>query len=236
MENNAPNSEVVPREQQGPTQKGPEQSGIEGNSLEVLKSLAEVSAVFVGLTYIGGWSYVSSYYTAFGLNALELDLPLPLVCTTSLYVLFSAVWPLIAIAAIVGIGFWLHYFLRHLRRILTVIILALLLITAAVAGLSDGRRRARRDMLIDSNALPYVSFSVKIAKTDQPPCVEHETYGSFDCKLLLHSKGTYYFFTPIPRNTGSLTSVGSLNVYTLADSDISGIHLLRGLDRNAGAK
>jgi len=81
--------------------------------------------------------------------------------------------------------------------------------------------------------LPYVAFSTKLSKTDQPDCVDHETYGTSDCKLLLHSKGTYYFFTPIPKPKDAIIDVGSLNVYTLADSDVTGVHILRGLDRNA---
>jgi hypothetical protein len=88
-------------------------------------------------------------------------------------------------------------------------------------------------MLIDSSALPDVAFSSRLAKTDQPGCVDHETYGSSDCKLLLHSKGTYYFFTPIPNPRDALIEAGSLNVYTLADSDVTGVHISRGLDRNA---
>jgi hypothetical protein len=88
-------------------------------------------------------------------------------------------------------------------------------------------------MLIDSSELPNVGFSSRLVKTDQPNCVGHETYGSSDCKLLLHSKGTYYFFTPIPQPKDALIDVGGLNVYTLADSDVTGVHILRGLERNA---
>jgi hypothetical protein len=116
------------------------------------------------------------------------------------------------------------------------IALVLLFLAVSIAGFFRGKRRATDDMLMDSSELPYVAFSSRLAKTDQPPCVDYQTYGSLDCKLLLHSKGTYYFFTPVPTPRDALTSGGNLDVYTLADSDVTGVHIQRGLERNARGK
>jgi hypothetical protein len=204
-----------------------------GGSLAFLKSLAEVSSVCVGLAFVVGWSYLTAYYRTFGLNPLELDMPLPVVCTTAVFILYSAVWPILVVAAF-SLGWIL--FGRHVKRLhkgVTVVLLAALLFAASVSSAYLGRRHANDDMLVDSSELPYVAFSTKLSKTDQPDCVDHETYGTSDCKLLLHSKGTYYFFTPIPKPKDAIIDVGSLNVYTLADSDVTGVHILRGLDRNA---
>lgn len=100
--------------------------------------------------------------------------------------------------------------------------------------LIHGRQLANEDALLDSDELPYVAFASKLEKTDQPSCVEFKTYGSLDCKLLLHSKNTYYFFQPVPKaGEGSLKVLGSLSLYTLADSDVIGVHVLRGLNRKA---
>jgi hypothetical protein len=208
----------------------------EDESLAFLKNLAEASALFVGFTFIGGWSYLASYYRTFGLNAQELDLPLPVVCTTAIYVLFNARWPLFVVA-VLWIG-WIFFsrLLTRFRRSVTAVALAILLLTVPIAGALHGRQRATEDMLIDSSELPNVAFSSKLVRTDQPNCVDHETYGSADCKLLLHLKGTYYFFTPIPKQEDAITSTSSLNIYTLADPDVSGIHILRGLERNAREK
>jgi hypothetical protein len=217
----------------------------EENSLaflkSLLKSLAEASAVSVGFTFVIGWSYLAAYYSTFGLNPLELDLSLPVVCTTAVYVLFDSGWWLLPGGAIVMAALWLAstLFGHHLRgfwRGLTVAVLTLLLFLASHSCVSLGRHQAKENMLIDSSELPNVAFSSRVAKTDQPDCVEHETYGSLDCKLLLHSKGTYYFFTSIPRPKEPLLDAGSLNVYTLADSDVTGVHILRGLDRNSRGK
>jgi hypothetical protein len=207
------------------------------DSLAFLKSLADASAVFVAFTYIGGWSYLASYYSSFGLNPLELDLSLPVVCTAAVVVLLGALWPLLIVVALsLGWIFLGHRLKRHHHRGVTAVILMLLLLAASIAGVIDGGRRATDDMLIDSGELPYVAFSSRLTKTDQPPCVDYQTYGSLDCKLLLHSKGTYYFFTPVPTPDEALVRVGSLNLYTLADSDVTGVHILRGLERNARGK
>jgi hypothetical protein len=46
----------------------------------------------------------------------------------------------------------------------------------------------------------------------------------------------YYFFTPVPKPGKGLAGVGSLNVYAIADSDVTGVHILRGLERNTRGK
>ena len=51
------------------------------------------------------------------------------------------------------------------------------------------------------------------------------------CKLLLHVKGTYYFFQPVPA-----TGIGSLNAHVLSDSDLLGVHVQRGLDQDVRAQ
>jgi len=236
MDNKAPNTHVSPKTGQNSESKGSGSSAVGEDSFAFLKSLTEVSSVFVGFTFIGGWIYLASYYSTFGLNPLELDSPVPVVCATAVYILYSAVWPLLVVAAFsLGWIFFSHH-LKDYRRRTTAALLAFLLLTASVAGVILGQRNANDDMLIDSSELPNVAFSSKLAKTDQPNCVDHETYGTSDCKLLLHSKGTYYFFTPVPKPREALTSAGSLNVYTLADSDVTGVHILRGLARNAEEK
>ena len=229
MDNWASKMHVSEQTSEDSGDKDSDPSAAKDDSLAFLKSLAEVSAVFVGLTFIGGWSYLASYYRTFGLNALELDLSLPVVCTTSVYVLLNAGWPLLVIAGLWLSCFLFRRFLRRFRRIATVLGLTVLLVAVPFAGALYGRQRAFNDMLTDSSGLPDVAFSSKLTRTDQPNCVDHETYGSSDCRLLLHSKGTYYFFMPISTSKDAIRNVGSLNVYTLADSDVTGVHISRGL-------
>ena len=203
------------------------------DSLAFFKSIAEVSSVSVGLAFVLGWSYLAAYYRTFGLNPLELDLSLPVVCTTAVYV-YSAMWLLPVVVAL-GLG-WVLFdrYVKRFPRWATVAFLACLLFVLSFTSVFLGRRNANDDMLIGSSELPDVAFSSKLPKADQPSCVDHETYGSLDCKLLLHSKGTYYFFRPIPKPDDA--PIDSLNVYTLADSDVTGMHILRGLERNARRK
>ncbi|MGA9133442.1 MAG: hypothetical protein ACLQHT_21120 [Terracidiphilus sp.] len=226
-----PAAEVTsPKKVRIPEQMKPDPPAIGEDPLAVLKSFAELSAVFVGLTYIGGWAYVATYYRTFGLNALELDLPLPVVCTSAAYMLFNVRWPLLVIAALLSAWMLLARWRKLNQRIVTIAVLVLLLFTVSTAGATHGRRQANDDMLADSSELPNVAFSTRLANDDQPPCVGYQTYGILECKLLLHSKGTYYFFTPIRNPDESLAKGGNLNVYTLADSDVTGMHILRGIE------
>jgi hypothetical protein len=200
---------------------------VKEDSLAVLKALAEASAVFVALTFIGGWSYLAAYYRTFGLNPLELDISVPVVSTIAVYVLYQSVWPLI-VAGVLIVGFAI--FAQRLRRFgrgAVVGVVAVLLLTAATAGAFHGRQVANQDTLADSATLPLVAFASKV-KDPEPSCVEYETYGSLDCKLLLHLNGTYYFFEPVPQE-----GIGSMNLYQLSDSDVLGVHVQRGLDQAA---
>jgi hypothetical protein len=200
------------------------------NSLSVLKALAEASAVFVALTFVGGWSYLASYYKTFGLNPLELDIPIPVVSTIAVYVVYESVWPLfVAGALILAIAIVARRF-PGAGHGWTVAALGVLLLTAAIAGIFRGRQVANQDTLANSSNLPNVAFASKLTNPE-PSCVDHETYGSMDCKLLLHFKGTYYFFRPV-RAPG----IGSLNLYALSDSDLVGVHVQRGLDQKEEVK
>ena len=41
--------------------------------MDLLKAVDEAATVVTGLSFISGWLYWSTYYSTFGLNALELD-------------------------------------------------------------------------------------------------------------------------------------------------------------------
>lgn len=196
----------------------------------VLKALAEASAVFVALTFVGGWSYLASYYKTFGLNPLELDISIPVVSTIAVYVLYESVWPLFVAGALIMAMAIVGRRLPGPGHGWTVAALGVLLLTTAVAGVFRGRQVANQDTLANSSNLPNVAFATKLTNPE-PSCVDHETYGSMDCKLLLHSKGAYYFFRPV-----SPAGFGSLNLYVLSDSDIVGVHVQRGLDQNEEGK
>jgi hypothetical protein len=173
---------------------------------------------------------LSSYDKTFGLNPLELDLSIPVVSTISVYVLYESVWPLFVLAALLVALALARRRLRRRGRGWTVAALGVLLLTVAAAGLGRGRQVANLDMLDESSTLPYVSFATK-QKLSGPKCLDSGTFGSLDCKLLLHYKNAYYFFQPVPRER-----TGSINLYVLSESDLAGVHVQRGLERNGGAE
>ena len=205
-------------------------AAVKDDPFAVIKAFAEASAVIIALTYVGGWSYLSSYYKTFGLNPLELDLSVPVVSTISVYVWYESVWPLVVFAILFVALILLFRRVQTFGRGLIVAAFGVLLLTVSAAGLIRGRRAANEDMLNESSALPYVSFATK-QKLSGPPCIDAATFGSFDCKLLFHYKNAYYFFEPIPKK-----GAGGLNMYVLSESDLAGIHILRGLDSNRNAE
>jgi len=44
------------------------------SALDLLQSIGGAAGVLVGLAFVGGWLYWATYYSAFGLNPLVLDL------------------------------------------------------------------------------------------------------------------------------------------------------------------
>ena len=205
------------------------------SSLSILKLIAEASAVFVALTFVAGWSYLASYYRTFGINPVELDIPVPVVATIALHVLYDAVWPLPVLSVTLAtLAAAAHRFARQgNQRGYVVAALLLIMFCAAAVALYRGRRMGNHDMLEESTNLPFVAFSskteaAKLGPPDQPPCVAFQIFGAMTCKLLLHSKGAYYFFRPIPQ---SLTAkADKLDLYILSDSEVLGIHIQRGID------
>ena len=219
---------------------GREQSPAE-DTFSLLKAIGEASAVFLGLTFVAGWSYISTYYGTFGVDVIELDFPFPVVATIALHMLYEAVWPLAAVAAILALlTLAAHRFNPRggNRRGWVVTALILVLFCCSTAALFRGRQRANSDMLEESPNLPWVAFSSKLEETraespDRLPCVAFQKQGKMECKLLLHAKGLYYFFRPIPVESKEQTS--QLELYMIADSDVTGVHVQRGVDLR-GAK
>ena len=109
-------------------------------SFSVLKALAEASAVFVALTFVGGWSYLASYFKTFGVNPLELDISVPVVSTIAVYVLYESVWPLLVAGTLILAMAIASRHLQRPRHGWTVAALAVLLLTTAVAGFSAADR------------------------------------------------------------------------------------------------
>ena len=206
--------------------RGPASTDATGeNSLSLLKSVAEISAIAVAIAFVYGWSYLGAYYRTFGLNPLEFDVSVPVIAATAVYALYNSKWILLTFAV-----FLVVIFLLGRSRILLLVLVSLLFVLTAWAGLDRGRDRANEDILTDSSELPNVAFAAKISsKTetmDAPSCVGFENYGSMDCKLLLHLKNTYYFFQPVPQ----FGVRGNINVYVLFDTDLLGVHVQRGIE------
>jgi hypothetical protein len=195
--------------------------------LTILKALSEISALFLAVAFVGGWSYLSSYYRTFGVDSLDLEFSSSVVSTVALFVLCKELWPLILFALAAAILAVVAHRQHRLQRGWVAASLCLLMLVVIIAAAEHGRSVADLDMLAEGSSLPNVTFAAKNNVNDLP-CVEVGTFGTYDCKLLLHSKTAYYFFLPIPA-----AGAGNLNLYVLPDAQVVGVHELRGLDRNA---
>lgn len=197
-------------------------------SFATLKAIAEGAVVFSALTFVAGWSYLATYYRTFGLNPLELDLSVPVVCTIAVYVLWEAKWPLV-IGGLVLLGLAELSRRNKLSRSFVVVAVIAALFTAGAAGGSTGRANAHRDAF-DNSALPWVGFTVK---GDHPEydCVRaaHELQDA-SCKLLLRTKGSFYFFKPF-----SGDSAANVDLYAIADAEVTGVHIQQGGSFKRGA-
>jgi hypothetical protein len=207
----------------------------ETDTFSLLKSIAEASTVFLALAFVAGWSYLSSYYKTFGLSPTELDIPLPVVATVAVHMLYDSIWPLpvlgLLVAALVALS---HRFVSWRSKQGWVVAgVLLILFCSTIAALFRGRDMANFDMLEETPNLPLIAFaskseSAKLGPPDQPSCVAFQTFGTMDCKLLIHSKSTYYFFRPIPQSLASNTD--KLDLYMIPDAEVLAMHLQRGID------
>jgi hypothetical protein len=187
-----------------------------------------------GLSFVAGWSYLASYYRTFGLNPIELNIPIPVTATLALHVLYNSVWPLLTVAvALTILAAGAHYFSSsgEIHRWWVVAVLVLVTFCSATAALIRGRHNANLDMLESSPSLPLVAFAskseaAKLGPPEQPSCVGYQDFGAMDCKLLLHTAGVYYFFRPL----GSAEQRQELDLFAIPDSELVGIHIQRGVD------
>ena len=204
--------------------KEPAPQKAEEDTFGALKALAEIGGLLLALAFVAGWSYMASYYTAFGLNPLELDFSVPATAAFALHVLRTSGWQM----GLFAVPFLLYPFSRWLGamfRIACAVCVGGLLFWVAWVGSERGRVLAKEDMLETSPRLPDVGFTAK-TKASEPSCLSD---GTVDCKLLLHSKGSYYFFEPI-RVTGDLAaaSLSNLNVYMVPESEVTNVHVSPG--------
>ena len=196
------------------------------DALGGLKSIAEVGSLFLALSFVGGWSFMASYYLSFGLNTSELDFSVPATSAFAVHMLRRSGWPLV-LAAVLFIGLAFFYGkLGALRRAWAGLCIAILLFAVATAGSLRGRKLAAEDMFDTSPRLPNVGFTSKIA-TEEPSCLSR---GTTDCKLLFHARGMYYFFEPIPGAASQSAHGRNIKLYIVPESEVSLTQLVRGVE------
>jgi len=181
--------------------KDPEKKG--QNALDFLQSLGAATGVLAGLAFISGWLYWSTYYTAFGLNPLTLNLPFSVVSVSLIQVpvhdwlsdpswVMKVILFLAVLVAIPGLTIWFAYWYKkgHWGATAPAGILALgMLLGSWLLGSHD----AMLDMGCGSR-LPVITFE-PVAPTDQAglPCQQDSKE---TCLLVLHINNAYHYFVP----------------------------------------
>jgi hypothetical protein len=200
------------------------------DALSTLKTIAEVGVLFLAVSFAGGWSFMASYYVSFGVNPYELEFSVPATSSFAVQMLFSSFWPIPSAIFIYPVLFFVYWQLGKagwgfVARAVPGFSIAGLLLGVAYLGSWHGRTQAAQDVFETSAKLPSVGFTTK-APMEGPNCLAR---GTTDCRLLLHTKGTYYFFEPLPSRTSAFSQNGSIKLYLVPDSEIRSARLVRGL-------
>jgi hypothetical protein len=181
------------------------------DALGALKSIAEVGGVFVGLCFVGGWSFMASYYLSFGVNSSDLDFSVPATSAFAVHMLRNSGWPLSLAAVLLLCLALFSGRLGPWRRIWAGALIVILMFAVATAGTLRGRTVAEEDVLDSSSRLPNVGFATKTRLQD--PAGE-----------------PYYFFEPVPSAASPSRHGRNLRIYVVPEAEISVVQLVRGLE------
>lgn len=203
---------------------------------DLMKAVAEVATVVTGLSFICGWLYWSTYYSAFGLNPLELDFSAAVLSVSPIQVLVrdwqserDAVSVALISAFVVGLlltGLFIHFRVKGYRRAGTI------LLVIALGMCSLAFKLARDDAALDlgcTSRLPDVAFvtSAEDPLTEAVGAADCVVYSQLSCKLVLHANGVYhYFVTPEMCGTGDATGAG-FPTAELPDSQVRMVRVQR---------
>ena len=205
------------------------------SALELLKSLGGAAGILTGLAFINGWLYWATYYTAFGLNSLVLDLPFSVV-SVSLVQVFVRDWKsesslvkgilILAVFAGVALMVLFAHWYKH-RHAGATVLPFILVLGMSVGSWWLGFHDAEVDAGCTSR-LPTIAFEL-IVPTDKadvpPPCLQ----GSGEtCLLVLHINNTYrYFVAPDQDFCGAASSSPGAGrmTYEMSDAQIRIAHI-----------
>ncbi len=215
-------------------QTSPEQTR---GAFEMLKSLGEAAGVLTGLAFIAGWLYWSTYYSAFGLNPLELDFSVAVISVSPIQVIVRDLQsefhrPLVVavlvlsmlMCTVLGLLFVHFRTAGHAKRT------RLVFIALSAVMLSGGYLLGRHDSRLDASCvsrLPTVAFLTSATNAPSEADAAADCLNNrLDCKLVLHAHGVYYYF-PIPDDCSADGDSPSLASAELPDSEVRMIRVQR---------
>jgi hypothetical protein len=186
-------------------------------------------ALFLAVTlYTMGWSYISGYYSAYGISINELTFDIREIMIFAERPLFS--WMgLVVGAAIIAAGLLLFWHGRRQTRAL-LIMAAITLVGLSWFSMYRGRKDASIDMWETSPTLPLVRLSLDKNKlpdalfTDDPP--RDGAVEGF--RMLAHGKSGYFIFRPLRADVPH-SGVINIRVVFLPDNSVLGTEITTGV-------
>lgn len=200
---------------------------------ELFKNIAGASLVLAALLYVAGWTHLKQYYKAFGLDILELGIPLYNILIYSVPVIFYNNWSWMVILGgilILGIALnneWLKSKSQSaLGSSLMVITIMLMGLGLSRWGAYVGLKKAHQDLLLTTSDLPTIAVDIMPEQNKQGNS-EDNGFNSLEFKLLMHTKDNCYFFKPVSKEYNF--PVGQVDLYVIPNNRIRRIHIQRGI-------
>jgi len=221
----------------------PAREGPPAGLVESLKSMGEIAGVLTGIAFITGWLYWSTYYSAFGLNPLELGFSVAVVSVSPIQVVLRD-WRFAQFAHHWGVMTALGVYIA-MNIVLAVLFVqfrtghhprgpfrAKMMLGALAAGMfGGGYVLGLYDSGVDAGCnsrLPNVAF---LTSATNPPteadaaasCLDNE----LTCKLVLHANNTYYYFQDPECAEDTAGVAAGLSTAALPDIEVRMIRVQR---------
>lgn len=162
---------------------------------DLIKNIAEVSALLGALLFLMGWSYLFGYYRGFGLSMENVGVSVYSVLVHAIPVI-AACWiiDLIAVVLLIlgfyflpSIGPWLRVF-----PIILIVVIPLFGWGVSKYASSIGRDNATRDEYMSTTTLPFVTLQGITDRLETGCRMDESNY-----RLLLRSNGQVFVILPL---------------------------------------
>jgi hypothetical protein len=208
---------------------------------------AALSAALAIPLYLAGATYLSRYYSGFGLHVTEMGFSVyDTLLAAPLQEALAGVWP---VAVVALVAFLLALLLGH-RKVMAMLhtpagagaliglaLAGFLVICSVAFFLGDrlGQRHALRDMTGTRSQLSTIAIS--LVPSSPGDALMLEDFDSLEHRLIAHGNGYYYIFRPLLGGGDSDQVLGgeaSIMVYAIPDSRVQRARIQQPIEFGGG--